>query len=228
MPYEKGMSARYALLGAVGLVVVSLIAVRIAVTRERSTGASAIPAPVVRESGQAAPATSPPTGNKAQGRTQTRELTPGWLVYRNSEHGYEVRYPKGATLRMRDPTLVFIDLGAEAASLSISVQRNENHLTPKEWAEELKRKALLEEEVPIPLQQVVPEIGAQEGPITLGSVSGYRLRVFAFDHNEDLVFLTREDLLYEISIPAEDPNDPQFGEHRKVFSQILATFRFVH
>ena len=161
-------------------------------------------------------------------KAETSEIdTSGWRIYRNNQYRYEISYPPGSTIRNYGLNTILIDIGAGAVPFSVKVIPNPQRLSAKQWVEQLKAKAHRQEDVPLPIEQIFPEKGPQEGPVQVGTVSGYRLRVFAIDYEKDLFFLSSAEFMYELGLSAVDPNDPEFDMHHRIFIRMLETFRLV-
>ena len=150
-----------------------------------------------------------------------------WQAYRNEEFHYEIRYPQNAKLRTHGSNRILIDIGGQAIAFSVRVLRNPEGLSAQGWVEELKARARRGEDAPVPVEQIRPDRGPDEGPVHVDTLSGYRLRVFAADHEKDLVFFAAGPFIYELGLAAVDPNDPEFAAHSEVFRRMLETFRMV-
>ncbi len=187
-------------------------------------------------SSAAEPASSTPAAARVEGSDpsppKTTEMFPSppeqegdWKVHRNEEFGYEISYPEEATLKTRGSNRILIDIGGEAIAFSVRVLQNPEELSGEGWVEELKARASRGEDAPVPVEQIFPDRGSDEGPVNVDTLSGYRLRVFAGDHEKDLVFFAVGPFIYQLGFAAADPNDPDFETHSQVFHRMLESFR---
>ena len=203
------------------------IGIRPRATDEAAAGEPAAAHPNVAEPSQEDSTTTIASTNNDP-RPGDPDQEPDWKVYTNDGYGYEIKYPPEATIRDYLPNQILIEIGGEALSFSVAVIENPQRLSAQQWVEHLKaewRRGA--DDVPIPVELISAERGPDEGPVQVGTLSGYRLRTFAYDHENDLVFFAAGPFIYALRFAAFDPNDPEFSLHHPIYLRILQTFRLL-
>ena len=164
--------------------------------------------------------------------------TADWETYRNEEYGYSVSYPADWDL-FEEPVEASRDLiGNELQKVyftknyiselsdsyfwpkffEIKVLQNPNGYTLEEWAENYQ----------VPLG-VNPETNLAKlvGDTMINNKPAKQFSVFQFDsYNIETVTIYNE-FVYKLTYSDAQGNDPDYESSRKVYNQILSTFRFL-
>ncbi len=178
-----------------------------------------------------------PINKKIDGKqNQVEGDTSSWQTYRNENLGIEFKYPIQFSVEYVADSNVnkqIIQVRDYEAMIShdIEILENPSRLTSKQYVEKILEDARKEyegNEGKIPKPYLLSYKEKRE--LTITDLPAYELYgVFAYDRNEELIYLAKDDLVYFFSFPVaeENPNLPNAIEINKITKQILSTLRFI-
>ncbi len=211
--------------------VVSILVIAIGMyigIRPRATDEAAAGEPAAAHRNVAEPSQEDSTTTIASTNNDPRpgdlDQEPDWKVYKSDEYGYEIKYPPDARIRGPGRDRVYIDIGGGADIFVVEVIENSEGLTAREWAEQTKAKRRADG---LPDAVVLPDSTPAEGPVQVGTLSGYRLRIWDIDVHTDLVLVAAGRYMYVLGFPGFNHWHPNFPAHYAMYLRILQTFRLL-
>lgn len=176
------------------------------------------------------PQTTPvlsPTPSPANGTAETAN----WKTYRNAKYKYSVDYPNTFQVieaKIGDPTkkccatvllkneLQKVTFNEELGESTIIVYSNPRNLTLEQWTYEHYLFTRVDGE----------EVDQRTGNSNLDGKLAKTALLFEFDRHRKTITTLYNGNFYEIIFDEINPNDQKLDEHKKIYNQILSTFRF--
>jgi len=159
---------------------------------------------------------------------KTTNETANWPEYQSDEYGFKIKYPANwinLTLTLSSVGRFLFSAPAEqprSYSFYIAIQENKNKLSSKDFVSELLKENIKQE-----IGKIKYESGSE---LTVGGLPAYRLsKVFAYDRNEERIYLASGDKVFLLSFPSAEEN-PNFQDpitNSALSEKIVTTFQFV-
>lgn len=149
-----------------------------------------------------------------------------WKTYRSEKYGFEVKYPESWE-KFENPPLYGSSINRIELAETKKVPWPGNFLIQ---VFENKDKLILESWIEKNYQPKTPtgsSLVKQQNNSVLNNITAKTLKVFSFDSWELVVIAAKGEYVYFLQFDAENPNDPDFLEHKKITNQILSTFKFI-
>jgi len=161
----------------------------------------------------------------------------GWLMYRNKEFHYEVKYPKDWEFKEASPRVGKkaqwegnIIFGEEVQKVTflekeyklwqgqfrICVYSNSDNLSLELWIAKHE-----------PQDVTGGSLIQDVSEINLGGEPAKRLSIFGFDHEEIEIVTLHQGKIYSVIFAGTNPNDPKVKQHQEIYSQMLSSFTFI-
>ena len=164
------------------------------------------------------------------GKSQTTIIdTLTWKTYRNDEYGFEMKYPIGweSIIKQGVPdtfgkSLIRFEFWEEGkniwpANIRISIYSAPDNLDLSRW--------IIDHAPTDPTGQ--NKLVKEKSDTTLDAVVAKIARGSNFDSNERLIIAQKDGFIFMVGFDEENPNDPDLVKHSKIYSDILATFKFI-
>ena len=153
--------------------------------------------------------------------------TAGWQTYSNYDYGFQIKYPTDWSVNIPPEVKDRISFIAPAPQtkifdFEIRLEANSTKLSAKDFVQEMLEKNELEEIGRISYKT------SQE--LIIAGISAYELNeVFAYDQNQEWIYLATNDYVYRFAFPVSEENanlqDPI--NNNKISHLILSTFTFM-
>ena len=156
----------------------------------------------------------------------------GWQTYINTEYGFEIKYPRNWTLNTKIPKeanrIVFMAVNysknpqPQFFDFEINILSNPERLSSKDFVQKLLTKNLE--------QDIGKIIYKTATDLTMGGLSAYELgKVFAYDQNQDQIFISKQSFILKITFPSAEENtnlqDPI--NNNGTCQKMISTFKFI-
>ena len=153
--------------------------------------------------------------------------TIGWKTYQNVEHGFEIKYPKEASVNTspKGGEMAFIGTRPDSGyGYGIFIDRLGNtDLSAEDWYGTYYLKNKQEaEKLDIPFQ--MSESGKN---IEFNGYVAYKTSNFGYDRAIINLYIAQNNKIYKLTYDDNSANDTEWIEHEKIINQMLSTFKFI-
>jgi hypothetical protein len=161
-----------------------------------------------------------------------------WKMYRNSNFKYVIKYPKDWSLTEAKPRVgnepvwlgtILIDKELQKVTFAekesklwpgefqVRVLSNPDQVTLDQWAKNYKEESA-----------AGANLARLTGDTTLAGDLAKKFSIFSFDRYEVAIVTIHNGNVYYLRFDSDNPNDPDFGEHREIYNQMVASFKLLN
>ncbi|MCK5027513.1 MAG: hypothetical protein KAS07_03780 [Candidatus Pacebacteria bacterium] len=165
----------------------------------------------------------------------------GWFVYENTIHAFSLAYPEGWEVQEAlKPTQEYAlheisvhekEYEIYRASFIVRIFERSAEQTVIDWwnarltLEDVKKEECITEHGDSPCLYLRDMIDMEEETELAGELA-YKVQIFQFDHQQECVYVAKDQYVYGLCYDSSNPNDPDFGENKITTENMLRSFVF--
>ena len=163
--------------------------------------------------------------------TPTLDPTADWKTYINQTYNYSIKYPQEINISLSSEpeaynwiSFEFPEKGKWTAQLIIDHFDNPNALNPRDFSQKRYEEQKLESEKE---DFPPPQKPFDTREIEVGSTNAFQVKVFAFDGDMRVTYVSQGKRMVTVSFYDPNPNDPFNEKHVETFNLMLQSFKFL-